>query len=128
MNVLVSKNNNFIVFFNNLGSEHIGFYSSFIIHFIILLFVIGLPNFFERTPINLPNIIPIEIVNISEITSIPEKIEQMEEKETKKTLIETKKFNNSNNQEIKNIETKKFNNSNNQEVKKAETTPNQYAK
>ena len=34
--------------------------------------------------------------------------------------MKAKKFNNSNNQEIKKIETKKFNNSNDQEVKKTE--------
>ena len=84
MSVLVLKNNHFIAFFNNLGSEYIGLYFSFILHFIILLFAIGLPNFFERTPITIQNIIPIEIVNIAETTSIPKKITQMEEKETKK--------------------------------------------
>ena len=103
MSVLVLKNNNFFTYFNNLGSKYIGFYFSFIFHFIILLFAIGLPNFFERTPITIPNIIPIEIVNIAETTSIPEKIEQVEEKKTKKTVIETKKFNNSNDQEVKTI-------------------------
>ena len=108
MNVLILKNNVFFGYFNNLGSEHIGFYFSFILHFFFLLFAIGLPNFFERAPINIPNIIPIEIINVTETTSIPNKIEEVDikEKKTKKIITETKKFNNSNNQEIKKAEIK----------------------
>ena len=106
MNISILKNNNYFAFFNNLSSEYIGFYFSFLLHFIILLFAIGLPNFFERAPITIPNIIPIEIVNIAEITSIPKKIEEVKEKNTKNIVTETKKFNNSNTQEIKKVEIK----------------------
>ena len=34
------------------------------------------PDFFNKPSINVPNIIPIEILNVSEITSIPEKINE----------------------------------------------------
>ena len=68
MEVLILKNNRFITYVSNLGSESLGFYFSFILHFILLLFAIGLPNFFEPTPINIPNIIPVEIVNVTDTT------------------------------------------------------------
>ena len=106
MNISILKNNNYFAFLNNLSSKYIGFYFSFLLHFIILLFAIGLPNFFERAPITIPNIIPIEIVNVAEVTSIPEKTEEVKEKNTKNTVTETKKFNNSNTQEIKKVEIK----------------------
>ena len=75
MNVLILKNTKFIMLLNNLESKYIGFYFSFILHFIILLFAIGLPNFFERAPISIPNIIPIEIINITDTTSISKNVE-----------------------------------------------------
>tara|TARA_B100001123_G_C15305802_1_gene1022639 strand:+ start:1713 stop:2750 length:1038 start_codon:yes stop_codon:yes gene_type:complete len=111
MNVVIIKNYPFFSFINKIESEKLGLYFSFLIHFIILLFVIGLPNFFERAPINVPTIIPIEIVNVTDNTSIPEKIEKKEKeviKETKdkQTVVESKKFNSSNNQEIKKIQEK----------------------
>ena len=49
-------------------------------HFIILLFAIGLPNFFEPAPINIPNIIPIEIINVTDITSISKEVKEKKEK------------------------------------------------
>ena len=101
MDVLILKNNRFFSYVGNLRSESVGFYFSFIFHFIILLFAIGLPNFFEPSPINIPNIIPIEIINVTDITSIPKEIKEKKEKTINKTKAETKKFNNSENQEIK---------------------------
>ena len=80
MEVLILKNNRFITYVSNLGSESLGFYFSFVLHLILLLFAIGLPNFFEPKPINIPNIIPIEIVNVTDITSIPKKVEEKKEK------------------------------------------------
>ena len=106
MEVLILKNNRFITYVSNLGSESLGFYFSFILHFILLLFAIGLPNFFEPAPINIPNIIPIEIVNVTDITSIPKEIKEKKEKTVNKAIAETKKFNNSENQEIKKVDIK----------------------
>ncbi len=106
MDVLIFRNNRFISYVSNLGSESLGFYFSFILHFIILLFAIGLPNFFEPAPINIPNIIPIEIVNVTDITSIPKEVKEKKEKTINKTIAETKKFNNSENQVIKKIDIK----------------------
>ena len=76
MNVLILKNNKFSSYLNNFSSDSLGFYFSFILHFIILLFAVGSVNFFEKAPMNLPNIIPIEIINVTDTTSIPKKVEE----------------------------------------------------
>ena len=46
MSLSTLSNNNFVNYFINLGSERIGLYISFFLHCLILLFAIGLPNFF----------------------------------------------------------------------------------
>ena len=95
-----------INYFDTLKSENLGFYFSFILHLLILLFAIGLPNFFDPKPIKIPKIIPIEILNVSEVTSIPKEIKEVKIAEIKKTKIKKKIFNSSNNQEIKKIDIK----------------------
>ena len=107
MEVLILKNNRFITYVSNFGSESLGFYFSFILHFILLLFAIGLPNFFEPEPINIPNIIPIEIVNVTDITSIPKEVKEKKGKTISKVVTEIKKFSNSENQEIKKADIRK---------------------
>ena len=106
MSSLSLNYNKFLIYLNRIGSESIGFYFSFILHFIILVLAIGLPNFFKPAEINVPNIIPVEIINITEITSIPEKVVESKKKDVSDSIPENKKFNNSNNQEIKKIELK----------------------
>ena len=106
MEDLILKNNRFITYVGNLCTASLGFYFSFILHFILLLFAIGLPNFFEPQQINVPNIIPIEIINVTDITSIPKEVKEKKGKTVNKALVETKKFNNSENQEIKKIDIK----------------------
>ena len=106
MNSLILNYNKFLIHLDKVGSESIGFYFSFILHFIILALAIGLPNFFKPAEINVPNIIPIEIINVTETTSIPEKIVEAKKKEISDSVPENKKFNNSNNQEIKKLELK----------------------
>jgi hypothetical protein len=105
MNLLVHKNR-FFNFFENTNSENLGFYFSFFFHIIILIFAIGLPSFFDPKPINIPTIIPIEIVNVSNVTSIPKEIKETKSAEMKQATVKEKKFNSSNNQEIKKIEVK----------------------
>ena len=92
MDVLILKNNRFISYISNLGSESLGFYFSFILHFIILLFAIGLPNFFEPAPINIPNIIPIEIINVTDITSVPKEVKEKKEKTINQSYSRNKKI------------------------------------
>ena len=110
MNTLTLRNNKFFFYLNNMKSENLGFYFSFIFHFVILLFAIGMPNFFAKSPIYIPNIIPVEIINVTDVTSIPEKIEKDTKENLKKNTqkkTEVKKFNNSEIQEIKKIDIKR---------------------
>ena len=82
--MLAWNQNIFFNFFNKLSSENLGFYFSLILHSLILIIAIGLPNFFDPKPIFIPNIIPIEIINISNVTSVPEKIKDQKSAEQKK--------------------------------------------
>ena len=106
MNQFVEKYSKFFYFFENVRSDYLGFSFSFFLHFAILLFAIGIPNFFEPKPIYVPTIIPIEIINVSEITSIPKEIKDIKPSESKQVQIKEKKFNSSESQEIKKIEIK----------------------
>ena len=106
MNILVLTNNRFYNYFEKIKSDKLGFYFSFFLHLIILLFAIGIPNFFDPKPINIPTIIPIEIINISDTTSIPKKVKDTKSAANKTVKVKEKKFNSSNNQELKKIEIK----------------------
>ncbi len=106
MNQFVEKYSKFFYFFENVRSDYLGFSFSFFLHFAILLFAIGIPNFFEPKPIYVPTIIPIEIINVSEITSIPKDVKDIKPSESKQVQIKEKKFNSSETQEIKKIEIK----------------------
>ena len=75
----------------NFNPNRLGIYFSLFFHLIILLFAIGLPDLFKPKPIILPNIIPIEIVNIAETTSITEK-EINNNKTVERKNSETKKI------------------------------------
>ena len=100
MNFLVLKKNNLFEFLENIKSENLGFYFSFLLHLLILILVIGIPNFFESKKINVPTIIPIEIINVTDNTSIPKEVIEKNKSEIKQVEIKKKKFNSSENQEI----------------------------
>ena len=115
-------------FLNNINSERVGLFISLFIHFIILIIAIGIPNFFASKPINIPTIIPIDIVNVSDITSVVEDKNQKEINETKNIVKEKDKITNTENKitkkpdikaksEFNQIE-KKFNNSESKQLKK----------
>ena len=70
----ISYNQKISTIIENFDPNRFGIYFSLFLHLIILLFAIGLPDFFKPKPIVLPNIIPIEIVNIAETTSISQKV------------------------------------------------------
>ena len=106
MNLLTLKYYKIYEFLDNIKSENLGFYFSFILHLFILLFAIGLPNFFDSKPIMIPTIIPIEIINVSEITSMPKEVKKLKSAEPNQSKIKEKKFNSSTNQEIKKIDIK----------------------
>ena len=140
MNQFVEKYSKFFYFFENIRSEYLGFSFSFFLHFAILLFAIGIPNFFEPKPIYIPTIIPIEIINVSEITSIPKEIKDIKPSESKQVQIKEKKFNSSETQEIKKIELKdkpkvinneddkNINIKENVQIKEKKTIPNEIIK
>ena len=121
MNFITINNNDIIEYINKFGSQRIGLYFSFLLHFLILLLVVGLPNFFTPPPINLPNIIPIEIVNVSELTSITEEVEEKKEITIDKKISNNKVFNKS---DVQEIQKKVFNKSDVQEVQKIDTKDN----
>ena len=112
--------------FNYIESSkpnHLGIYFSLFLHLIILLFAIGLPDFFKPKKIPMPQVIPIEILNVSDVTSLTSKKENIEiNKESKK--IEQKKFTSSENTEIQKIDlnekTKKKVNTNEKKINDTE--------
>ena len=59
-----------INFFENLNPKTSGIIFSTLIHLIILLLLVGLPNFFSPKEIYIPNVIPIEILNVDENTNL----------------------------------------------------------
>ena len=90
-------------YIENSKPIHLGIYFSLFLHLIILLFAIGLPDFFKPKKIPMPQVIPIEILNVSDVTSLTSKKENIEiNKESKK--IEQKKFTSSENTEIQKID------------------------
>ncbi len=92
-------------FFDNLNPKISGVIFSTIIHLIILLFMVGLPNFFSPKEIFVPNIIPIEILNIDEKTNLKKTDIKKPENKNKETITKQKKFNSSDQLEVKkNIE------------------------
>ena len=90
-------------YIENSKPTHLGIYFSLFLHLMILLFAIGLPDFFKPKKIPMPQVIPIEILNISDVTSLTSKKENIEiNKESKK--IKQKKFSSSENTEINKID------------------------
>ena len=84
--------------FDNLNPNSSGIIFSVFFHLIILLFAVGLPNFFDQNDIYVPNIVPIEIINVSDSTNTQKSIEKNDLKESSKPIA--KKFNSSENSEI----------------------------
>ena len=91
-------------FIDNAKPTHLGIYFSLFFHLSILLFAIGLPDFFKPNKIPMPQIIPIEILNISDVTSLAPKKETLETNKNESKKIKQKKFNSSENTEIQKID------------------------
>ena len=87
-------------FIDNAKPTHLGIYFSLFFHLSILLFAIGLPDFFKPNKILMPQIIPIEILNISDVTSLAPKKEILETNINESKKIKQKKFNSSENTEV----------------------------
>ena len=89
---------NIFSFIEKLGPQNSGIFFSIFFHLIILLFAVGLPNFFGPKDIFVPNIIPIEILNVSETTNFQK---TGTKKETNKNIVtKQNKFNSSETTEI----------------------------
>ena len=91
-------------FIDNAKPTHLGIYFSLFFHLSILLFAIGLPDFFKPNKIPMPQIIPIEILNISDVTSLAPKKETLETNKNESKKIKQKKFNSSENTEIQKLD------------------------
>ena len=97
-----------INFFENLNPKTSGVIFSTLIHLIILLFMVGLPNFFSPKEIYVPNVIPIEILNVDENTNLKKSDTEKPENKNKETITKQKKFNSSDQLEVKkNVEINK---------------------
>ncbi|MDC3178348.1 hypothetical protein OBA41_03405, partial [Pelagibacteraceae bacterium] len=95
-------------YFENLNPQKSGIFFSIIIHLFILLFMVGLPNFFSPKKIYVPNVIPIEILNVTENTNLIKTETKKQDNKNKETITELKKFNSSDQVEVKkNIEINK---------------------
>ena len=90
-----------INFFENLNPKTSGVIFSTVIHLIILLFMVGLPNIFSSKEIYVPNIIPIEILNVNEKTNLKKSDTKKPENKNKETVSKQKKFNSSDQLEVK---------------------------
>ncbi len=90
-------------YIDNAKPAYLGIYFSLFFHLSILLFAIGLPDFFKPNKIPMPQVIPIEILNISDLTSLAPKKDSVEiNNKTKK--IKQKIFNASENTEIQKMD------------------------
>ena len=91
-------------YLENSKPNHLGIYFSLLLHLSILIFAVGLPDFFKPKTIPMPQVIPIEILNISDVTSLTPNKEnnEIETKEIKK--IKQKKFSSAQNTEIQKVE------------------------
>ncbi len=103
----------FYEFIDRLNPQNSGILFSILFHLIILLFAVGLPNFFGPKDIFVPNIIPIEILNVTDTTNIERTETDSEVNNISKT--KSKKFNSSENTEVQkqfeiNQNIKSFNN------------------
>ena len=92
-----------VIYLEGFKPSHLGIYFSLIFHLSILLFAIGLPDFFKPKKIPAPNIIPIEILNISDVTSLSLKKNDVEINKKQNKAVKQKKFNSSENTEIQKV-------------------------
>ena len=91
-------------YIDNAKPTYLGIYFSLFLHFSILLIAIGLPDFFKPKTIPLPQVIPIEILNVSDVTSLKNNKEDLKINKIEQKTIKQKKFNSSENTEIAKID------------------------
>ena len=93
-------------YLDNSKPTSLGVYFSLLLHLSLLLFAIGLPDFIRTKQISVSNIIPIEILNVTDVTNFSSQKENIEIEKSDTKKIEQKKFNSSENTEIKKIDLK----------------------
>ena len=91
-------------YLDNSKPTQLGIYISLFFHLSILLFAVGLPDLFKPKKISIPQVIPIEILNISDVTSLTPKNKNIEIDNKQIKKIKQKKFNSSENTEIQKID------------------------
>ena len=101
MHTLYYKVSNYL---DNSQPAQLGVYFSLFFHLSILLFAVGLPDLFKPKQIIIPQVIPIEILNISNVTSLTPKNKNIEIDNKQIKEIKQKKFNSSKNTEIQKID------------------------
>ena len=99
-------------YLDNAKPTHLGIYFSLFFHLLILLFAIGLPDFFKPKPILIPQVIPIEILNVSDVTSIKPMKDEIPINNKQNKNIKQKKFNSSENTEIQKVKLQEKSNEN----------------
>ena len=100
-------NSVYVKVFNYLDNSkpiHLGVYFSLFLHLSILLFALGLPDFFKPKQLTIPQVIPIEILNVTDLTSLTSKNKNIEIDNKQIKKIKQKKFNSSENTEIQKID------------------------
>ena len=100
MQFLYNKTFNYLEGFR---PSNLGIYFSLILHLSILLFALGFPDFFKPKKIFVPKVIPIEILNISDVTSLSPKKNYAEIDNKQNKTVKQKKFNSSESNEIKKV-------------------------
>ena len=99
-------------YLDNAKPTHLGIYFSLFFHLLILLFAIGLPDFFKPKPILIPQVIPIEILNVSDVTSIKPMKDEIPINNKQNKNIKQKKFNSSENTEVQKVKLQEKSNEN----------------
>jgi len=121
VNLLTLEKNRLFDYLENIKSENLGLSFSFLLHSLLLLVAIGLPNFFDPKPSSIPTIIPIEIIYVTENTTVIQKENNdtnlLEEKQKN---VDEKKFNSLDTHEIQNVDEKKFNSSDTHAIQKVD--------
>ena len=93
--------------FMERDSDKVGFLVSSLFHLSIIITAIGIPSCFQPTSINVPNIIPIEILQIDDVTRIPSENKIEKELDESKKTSKQERFSSSEQSEIIKIQPQK---------------------
>lgn len=100
INLLKYNTFKFLHIIDSFNPNQFGIFFSIILHLIIFLISIGIPNIFSNKTVNIPNIVPIEILNVAENTNFLTDTNIQENQKVKDIKVKQKKFNSSDNLEV----------------------------